>query len=153
MYGEVENALTKCFHSCWYFLHSTSLMVHTFEEREGMMQILQGLSKCLPCESCRVHLHNFLLSHERDEDVDMDAFILRLHNEVNRRQGKPTWGMDQVRKKYAGTMEGAACGPPSRKMNRKSMNRIAFVFLVAVFVGGILLLCLRTCSQQQCGMV
>ena len=63
-------------------------------EQEGFKEFIQGLSKVLPCSLCRSHFAKQIKTHPIDKKVTqsrdgMIRWVLRAHNDVRRRQGKP----------------------------------------------------------------
>lgn len=60
--------------------------------------------RLVPCPSCVGHFNRY--ARENPPDVDsreaLVRWILRAHNKVNERNGKPTWSYEQVNRRFWG---------------------------------------------------
>lgn len=95
----------------WVLFHSVAFAYSqrpTLMERRNMLDFLWSLGAVLPCRRCRKHYLEYLEIHLRggvnaaalrDRDT-LSRFTVALHNDVNRRLGKPIVTYDTVRHRY-----------------------------------------------------
>ena len=156
----MPNQLKKCYHSLWSALHYLSFSVSTREEKEGLLQMLSGLSECLPCSKCREHLRNFQRSHRPGSgDKAYARYILELHNDVNRRNGRRPWTLSEAEKAYGNMVKG--CGVFEQNddgtfhdpvQRRKTISLWASCSLIALLMVIVGVLCFRTCDMAGCSV-
>jgi hypothetical protein len=58
------------------------------------------LSEFLPCESCTIHMRNYLEQHPIDAQTDALDWSIEFHNDVNRRLHKSEMDLKQARQMY-----------------------------------------------------
>lgn len=149
----MPNKLKRCYHGIWDALHLMSFTVKTKEEERGIVTVLDGLTHCLPCETCRVHLREFIASNEQPSG-NCAQYILDLHNRVNRGNGKREWNMEQASKKYGKMAD--ACGVFESKgdgtFNENKLHWSVVTLIAACVCVLVLFLCLRTCHVAGCSI-
>ena len=86
----------------WHTLHTLSLdysEVPTPEQKQTMSVFLDAIGKLLPCISCREHYQRYVQEYPLSEAVQsaeaLQHWLVRLHNRVNTRLGKPEYTHDQ----------------------------------------------------------
>jgi len=148
----MHNKLKQCYNSAWKMLHLISFSVDSDEERDGLMMVMRGLAECLPCETCREHLTQFLAQNDTPTPKECPAFVLSLHNDVNARTDKKLWTLEQAKKQYAGMA--SACGAFHSNGEEKKKLPTLLVGVIACCVAALVLfLCLRTCHATGCTAV
>lgn len=106
--------------SGWTFIHACSYAYSaapTAEERSHMHAFIRSVGHVLPCATCRRHYAQFMeralaRGAESDSLRGRDALtrtIVDLHNEVNRRAGKPIVAYEEVCAMYAPPDAGETC--------------------------------------------
>jgi hypothetical protein len=103
-------------HLLWTVLHG--LAESSGNQKMGIMQadevrgwdtLLKALQKGIPCETCREHYLSWYLSHKPVIPTDytrikvyLREWIYNLHEDINRRLGKPSFPLADVPNKYRG---------------------------------------------------
>lgn len=105
----------------WRFLHCVSFSYGddpTAEERRRMFAFVVAVGDVLPCKRCRGHYRAYVGAHLTrgafspalaDRDA-LSRFLVDLHNDVNRRLGRPTVGYEEVRRAYLHDGAGGGVG-------------------------------------------
>ena len=75
----------------WRLLHTLAELRHTDTD---WPHLLTTLRSCLPCPDCTNHYNAWIDRHPTNGD--MKAWVLALHNDVNRRNGVIQWTPDMV---------------------------------------------------------
>lgn len=91
----------------------------TPEQKEGAENWLLGIAWMLPCPRCREHFSSLLeecaMASVVESRESLSRFLVRAHNEVNKRNGKEEWSYarayDHYNRKY--DEETQACPRPS----------------------------------------
>lgn len=82
----------------WMTLHSVSVIypdTPTFEEKQIAREFLKEFAACISCSICKDHftifLNRYMLTYPSyvDSKRDFFMFVVRAHNDVNRRIDKP----------------------------------------------------------------
>ena len=98
----------------WTALHTLAEFVST--QGAGLQKwtnLLSTMRTSLPCPECTEHYGRWYAAHplvrrvvpimmSRRVAVDIKAWLLNLHNDVNRRRGVPVWTQEAVRATYGG---------------------------------------------------
>ena len=82
--------------SAWNTLHAFAHKANqkiSKDEEEEWVSFFYLFARRLPCPKCRVHLKNYLDSNMVPLETrdDLVRFVHDVHNDVNRRLGKPVW--------------------------------------------------------------
>ena len=92
----------------WEFLHSITFNYPnhpTPKEKQQTRQFFHLLKYVLPCERCRQHYTEGIEKimpiepHLKNQET-LSRWLVRFHNTVNKRLGKPIMSYDSVREKY-----------------------------------------------------
>ena len=96
--------------SGWTLLHCVGFSypeAPTYAERRDMLAFLTSVGYVLPCKKCRAHYTAYVNTHLRSPDSPalqnrdtLSRFLCDLHNDVNRRLGRPTMPYEDVRRIY-----------------------------------------------------
>lgn len=84
----------------WTFLHSITLTYPnkpTYLDKQRFSQFFNNLQHVLPCPTCRKHYqknlkHNPIQLDSRD---DLVAWLVTIHNEVNKKNKKQMWSLNE----------------------------------------------------------
>ena len=79
----------------WRILHKVAEVAETDTEWPSLLVALRA---CLPCPDCSRHYNAWVDEHAVDSGIDggAKAWLLALHNDVNRRKGVSQWTPDMV---------------------------------------------------------
>ena len=87
----------------WVFLHSITFVYPenpSYHEQKKMYDFFNSLKYVLPCNSCRVHFRQNLKNNALAKAVtsrdELIAWLIKLHNNVNRSTGKQELKSEQV---------------------------------------------------------
>lgn len=79
----------------WTLLHTmaSKFSPHDDKTRREMNQFLYLFAKFYPCEECSTHMEGYLQRNPPNVSSrqDLQMWCCRLHNDVNRKLGKPLW--------------------------------------------------------------
>lgn len=116
----------------WRFLHASSFAYPDDPDplrRAQMLEFLSRVGSVLPCKTCRNHYNEYVAEHLTEDVVVskrvLSAWLVDLHNSVNRRTGKREWAFDEVRRLYE-TESGGSC-PTTKK---RTITPLAWVMVV-----------------------
>jgi hypothetical protein len=84
----------------WDFLHAYSL-IYKNNSVEDVSNFLTTFENYVPCIECREHYNKYIKTHVFDGSVPFDEYVLRLHNNVNRRLKKKEYAMKDVKKRFS----------------------------------------------------
>lgn len=92
----------------WKILHIITISYPnnpTEDDKQHIKIFFENLQHILPCENCRNHYKNNLKKYPLTNDIlssryKLIEWLVVIHNEVNRRTGKPEISIEQVIKKY-----------------------------------------------------
>lgn len=127
----------------WRFLHASSFAFPEEPERVRRVQMhefLRSVGQVLPCQTCREHYNQYIQEH-LDESAtanreNLVAWVVELHNAVNRRTGKREWSVDEVRRMYEKKMGGASSCPYTiRRVPPPSLLVWVLIVTLAAVVG------------------
>ena len=104
----------------WKFLHTASFAypdAPSAERQQAMLEFLQAVGRVLPCAKCRTHYGSHcktcLLPDVVQSRDSLTHWLVDLHNEVNRRTGKPEWTYEQASAAYASHRPAARGASPA----------------------------------------
>ena len=142
----------------WLTLHLFSLTQTV--PQEDMYSLFQSYSRSMPCPQCRQHMQQYLQTHPITSETNMFAYSVALHNDVNKRQGKPQVSVDDAKlllqqyirnfvgykKKNKSLVEHVAgstsCGAPQFD-NVAGRSCIGLALLCAVLICALVVVCIR----------
>jgi hypothetical protein len=97
----------------WTILHIAAQYGPVRGGQANWMSLLKALRTGIPCPDCAGHYNSWINSHPLraslipGQSFDIGKWILDLHNDVNKRTGKPTWSMAQVVSTYSNRIAAA----------------------------------------------
>ena len=98
-------------HSYWFMLHLGSISAPEMippSMRTKYWNYIEGIPVMIPCHDCAQHAQTWVDNHRVDRDQicssrsNLVKFFVDLHNDVNRRTGKPIISEEQVYKMFSG---------------------------------------------------
>eukprot|EP00949_MAST-11_sp_MAST-11-sp1_P002417 g2417.t1 len=125
--GQQSNSREALGRGSWMLLHKMSLNYPnnpTEKDVEDMASFLHLFAKFYPCSECAEHFRDFLKSYPPERDLgsrtELAQWVCDAHNEVNRRQEKPTFicTMEELEKRWGGCKE-----KENTKNNRKGQQQ------------------------------
>ena len=93
----------------WRFLHGAAAAAGTVTAGSVWSNVLEAMKTGLPCQECTDHYRAWFASHPI-ADGSVSAWLLVLHNDVNRRRGVPEWSAEQLAAAYPVAAAVAAAG-------------------------------------------
>ena len=145
MINKISGVSTEVWGPCaWKFLHAITFRyaetAPTIDERTAMYNLLSSLQLVLPCTKCRKHFGDYLSdattgianpdSQHLSSRAAVSAWMVGLHNDVNRRLQKPVIPFDNVKQDYAGDY---VC-PPDVPLSTNQWVSITTTLCIVVFV-------------------
>jgi hypothetical protein len=90
--------------SFWNVIHFITIAypdTPTEEDKQNVKTFLKSLQHVLPCETCRNHFKSNLITYPITDEVlssryNFISWAVTVHNEVNRRTGKPEMSVDEA---------------------------------------------------------
>ena len=93
--------------SGWIFLHTITFnypINPTPEQKIKHKELFENLSYTLPCARCAQHYSNNLKKYSLDNALEtrdkLINWLIDIHNEVNKKNGKRIYSYDEVKKIY-----------------------------------------------------
>ena len=115
----------------WTFLHTVTYNYPenpTDDDKRNFYNFFMSLQHVLPCNKCKAHYQQNIQKYDLSESLDsrenLVKWLIDLHNDVNRDNGKPVWSYSEVYNKY-------------REMYNQTNiynNIIIFVIIFIVFI-------------------
>lgn len=151
----------------WLTLHLFSLTETV--PQEDMYSLFQSYSRSMPCPQCRQHMQQYLSKHPITSGTNMFAYSVALHNDVNKRQGKPQVSVQdaktllqqyirnfvEYKQKYKSIVEHVAhvggstsFGVPQPFDNVAGRSCIGLALLCAVLICALVVVCIRHIRQK-----
>lgn len=87
----------------WATLHVLALRSDSTlgqHELDAFHQLLKSLEALLPCSLCKTHYKSYAATHDQPKLGQAFLWTVNLHNEVNKRLGKPTVTYEEARKTW-----------------------------------------------------
>ena len=89
--------------SLWTVLHTAAQFTTTTHQRIMWVRLLTAMKSALPCPECTAHYNTWFSTHPLslpasgvDLQVAISSWLLALHNDVNVRNGKAPWTLEQI---------------------------------------------------------
>ena len=87
--------------SFWNVIHYITMAYPddpTEEDRQNISAFIKSLQHVLPCETCRNHFKANLITYPltNESRYNFITWAVNVHNEVNRRTGKPEMSIDEA---------------------------------------------------------
>ena len=93
----------------WEFLHACSFEYPddpSDQDKLAAKALFRSLVRMLPCDDCCRHYHQEMeqdpIENSLGSKEELMSWVLRLHNKVNQRLGKPTLTLQDMFDKYKG---------------------------------------------------
>ena len=91
--------------SAWTFLHTLTFNYPdnpTNQDKQHYFNFFNSLKHVLPCEKCKKHYkENYInLKNNLNSKDDLVNWLIDIHNEVNKKNGKIIWSYSDVYNKY-----------------------------------------------------
>ena len=116
----------------WMFLHSITLVYPhepSPEDKQHYFDYFDNLKNVLPCEICKKHYKNYLIKYplmnSLNTKIDLVKWLINVHNEINKMNGKREWTYDEVIAHYDNLYKN-----PVKKIEDKSI----FMIIVLIFL-------------------
>lgn len=89
----------------WTFLHSVTLNYPkkpNYLDKQRYSQFFHNLQFVLPCPICQEHYQSNVRNNpiKLDSRDELVAWLVDIHNQVNRKNGKKMWSLNEFYKKY-----------------------------------------------------
>jgi len=91
----------------WTFLHTITYNYPenpSDNDKKNYHNFFMNLQHVLPCEKCKGHykqnIQKYDLNNSLDNREDLVKWLIDLHNDVNRDNGKRVWSYSEVYNKY-----------------------------------------------------
>lgn len=99
--------------SFWFVLHLGSVHapdIIPIEKREKYWNFIDGLPEMVACQKCSVHAREWVENNRPHKDMicssreNLITFFVNMHNNVNVRNGKPLMTVEEVKRKFSGSV-------------------------------------------------
>ena len=94
--------------SGWTFMHYITFAYPaypTVADKQHYRQFFESIPHILPCPKCRKHFEENLKKHPLMPALKsrntLIAWLVTMHNEVNKAKGKPQWSVQRAMKHYS----------------------------------------------------
>ena len=91
----------------WTFLHTVTYNYPenpTEDDKRNFYNFFMNLQHVLPCEKCRSHykqnIQKYDLNNSLGSRQELVKWLIDLHNDINKDNGKPVWSYSDVYNKY-----------------------------------------------------
>jgi hypothetical protein len=99
----------KTFNNIWTIIHSLAFQLkEDISTNQELSILVYGFFnvdvKKIPCSNCRNHYITYLAQHPMHSvknNLDLQKWTVDLHNDVNRRNGKPTFSFSDAKNLYS----------------------------------------------------
>jgi hypothetical protein len=89
----------------WTFLHTVSFNYPdnpTDQDKQNYFDFFNSLKHVLPCDKCKKHYkeNSTGLKNNLNTKDDLVNWLINIHNDVNKKNGKKIWSYSEVYNKY-----------------------------------------------------
>jgi hypothetical protein len=93
----------------WRALHTAAQFTDNAYQRKEWKRLLNDMKSALPCPECSAHYNAWISANPpnlpppvtgTDLQVALSSWLLALHNDINVRNGKEPWTLEQVAATY-----------------------------------------------------
>jgi Mitochondrial sulfhydryl oxidase involved in the biogenesis of cytosolic Fe/S proteins len=137
LYNINPNVWGKSFWDVMHFITMAYPDNPTEEDKQNITAFVKTLQFVLPCEKCRAHFKSNLITYPLTNEIlssryNVILWAVNVHNEVNRRTGKPELIIDDAIKLYSGSNETSEI---NKKYNYSQIITIVLlIFLIALLI-------------------
>ena len=117
----------------WSILHITSFSYPsepTVHDKHIMYNFYHSLKHLLPCPRCKTHFAESLQYHMNDVECEtlqsrrnLSYYVVELHNEVNKRNGKEEWSYERAEGHYCADRSGVCTITPPPRTSTPTYTR------------------------------
>lgn len=134
----------------WFFLHTITFSYPdkpTYKDKTKFYDFFMNLQYVLPCNICKQHyienLKEYPISPHLDSKKDLVEWLVKIHNSVNVKNGKPQMLLSDVIDKYGGhyIYKKPYCYVPDVKSNKNTIIILSSIIFIMLII--IVLLCIK----------
>ena len=118
----------------WTFLHTITYNYPenpTEDDKKNFYDFFLNLQHVLPCEKCKRHykqnIQKYDLNNSLGSRQELVKWLIDLHNDVNKDNGKPVWSYSEVYNKYQDMYKSGST------MNKVLIFVILCIVLILIF--------------------
>ena len=118
----------------WTFLHTVTFNYPenpTEDDKRNFYNFFMNLQYVLPCEKCKAHYKQNLKKYDLKNNLgsrqELVEWLIDLHNDINKDNGKPVWSYSEVYNKYQSMYK------PGTFMNKVLIFIILCIVLILIF--------------------
>lgn len=118
----------------WTFLHTVTYNYPenpTEDDKRNFYNFFMNLQHVLPCEKCKAHYKQNIKKYDLKNNLgsrqDLVKWLIDLHNDVNKDNGKPIWSYSEVYNKYQNMYKSGSF------MNKVLIFVILCIVLILIF--------------------
>ena len=118
----------------WTFLHTVTYNYPenpTEDDKRNFYNFFDSLQHVLPCEKCKGHykqnIQKYDLNNSLGSRQDLVKWLIDLHNDINKDNGKPVWSYSEVYNKYQDMYKSGS------NMNKVLIFVILCIVLILIF--------------------
>ena len=115
--------------SFWFVLHTISINYPenpTYVEKRNHHDFFKSMQFVLPCNICRTHYSQFFKKYPVEPFLEnkesLVKWVIMIHNQVNKKQNKPTLDYEEVIKKYQYIYNRGVFCDPCKIESKKKVN-------------------------------
>ena len=89
--------------SLWYLLHTAAQFTTNVHQRLKWIRLLEAMKSSLPCPECSAHYNAWITANPVSLPIsgpelttEISTWLLALHNDINRRNDKEAWTVEQL---------------------------------------------------------
>jgi len=112
----------------WTFLHTITFNYPdnpTNQDKQNYFNFFNSLKHVLPCNKCKEHYkeNSIELKNNLNSKDDLVKWLIDIHNEVNKKNGKKIWSYPEVYNKYQNLYN-----------NSNTINNIIILFIILIIM-------------------
>ena len=118
----------------WTFLHTVTYNYPenpTEDDKRNFYNFFMNLQHVLPCEKCKAHYKQNIKKYDLKNNLgsrqELVKWLIDLHNDINKDNGKPVWSYSEVYNKYQNMYKSGSF------MNKVLIFVILCIVLILIF--------------------
>ena len=118
----------------WTFLHTVTYNYPenpTEDDKRNFYNFFDSLQHVLPCEKCKAHYKQNIKKYDLKNNLgsrqELVKWLIDLHNDINKDNGKPVWSYSEVYNKYQNMYKSGSF------MNKVLIFVILCIVLILIF--------------------